>query len=194
MPSRRDTCAASCGVSHSRVPYRHSRLTDQRSPALNRTGQSSKLRLTRRGSTSGAAQSWASGRELRDDSKPRLTRLGEACDRRATRSEERRSRHACRSRGSSKFETRTRATHRPEAEDAPPCHVNAKNSRSTSSSECCRRAVATAEMVLDAEVPKTLRACARRPTDQHSAAPTRTRQSSKLRLTWRGLASAAVQS
>ena len=33
--------------------------TDQHSPPLNRTGQHSKPRLTRRGSTSGAAQSWA---------------------------------------------------------------------------------------------------------------------------------------
>jgi hypothetical protein len=43
-------------------------------------------------------------------------------------------------------------------------------------------------------VPRRVRHSPKRLTDQHSAAPTRTRESSKLRLTWRGLVSAAVQS
>ena len=99
-----------------------------------------------------------------------------------------------RSRRTSKCETRTRATHRPEAEDAPPCHVNAKNSRGTSFSECCRRAAATAERMFVSEVPTIWRACARRPTDQRSPALNRTGQSSKLRLTRRGSTSGAAQS
>ena len=69
---------AACG-SQRCLSRRHStpfltRLTDQRSAAPTRTRKSSKLRLTRRGLVSAAAQSWAAARKMHGDPKQGLRR------------------------------------------------------------------------------------------------------------------------